>query len=769
MNKKKSFLSYFKIFLIVAASTTILFSIATGLFVYKVYKGSYGNLPDYQELKNVRNNTASEVYSSDGVLLGKYYIINRTNSKFEEISPHIVDALISTEDIRFFNHQGIDKKSLARVLIKSLILGNDRSGGGSTISQQLAKNLFQRNQYPYLSMAINKIKEAITAYRLEKIYTKQEILTLYLNTVSFGEDVYGIEVAAERYFKTTPAKITLSEAATLIGMLKATTYYNPRAKPENAMQRRNIVLGQMAKYNFIDKSLADSIRQQPLGLNYTNITHNDGIATYFREMLRMELQRKIKDYKKPDGAPYNIYTDGLKIYTSIHSRAQLYAENALRDHIKNLQEKFDESNSVSEKTISELANTKKLECNRYKNLKNLNYSSEQIDKNFNTPVKMQVFTWNGPNTRELSPLDSIKYYQQFLNAGLLAMEPSSGNVIAWVGGIDFKYFKYDHIRSKRQAGSTFKPVVYAAALEDGIDPCEYISNEKSTYEQFENWSPRNPDHVYDGYYSMQGALMRSVNTVSARLIQQTGTNSVIKLAQKLGITGELPAVPSIALGSANVSLEEMVTAYTTFPNRGYRRNPVYLLKIEDATGNVIYEKDSAEALRFRAMKSETADIMTHFLKSVVDSGTASGIRNIYGLKNEIGGKTGTTQNYADGWFIGFTPDLIAGVWVGHENPKIHFRSSSMGQGSKTALPIWANFMKVLFDDIGFEEMKKGRFHALSERAKERINCPSYKELREEPHIWEDLFKKDSKKKKRKEQSGENRKRFFNILKKKKGV
>jgi penicillin-binding protein 1A len=723
-NKRAKFILWSGILIVLIFILTLSVS---GYFINSVKNGKYGEIPDYSALQNIRNHVASEIYSADGALLGKYYLVNRTHVKWDEISPHIINALLATEDIRFFSHEGIDKRSLARVLVKSLLLQNERSGGGSTISQQLAKNLFPRKKYPHLSIAINKIKEAIIAHRLENIYSKEEILTMYLNTVSFGEDVFGIEVAAERYFSTTPSAISISEAAVLIGMLKATTSYNPRMRPENALRRRNIVLNQMVKYQFLDAFTADSIKNELLHLRYNYLTHNEGLAPYFREGLRLEVQKWLNNHPKPDGTSYNLHTDGLKIHTTLNSKIQQYAEEALKGQLKTLQEKFFTfwKKSKTHSNFEQVVLKAKYKSGRYKALKSENFSEEEINKIFETPVSMKLFGWDGEFEKVISPLDSIRYYQQFLNAGMLVMEPTTGNVLAWVGGIDYKYFKYDHVRSKRQVGSTFKPLVYAAAIENGIDPCDYISNERTTYENYENWSPVNSNGDYQGYYSMQGGLVKSLNTVTTKLMMQTGTSPVINLARKMGITSELPDVPSLALGTAAVSLEEMTAAYTTFPNRGYRTNPVYIEKIEDINGNIVADFMLEKPSRRKAMEEETADIMTHFLKCVIDSGTAASIRYKYGLNYDIAGKTGTTQRHADGWFIGFTPDILAGVWVGHEDPRVHFSIPEIGQGSKMALPIWANFFIRTIADSDFEHLKKSKFSALSQEAAAKINCPSF--------------------------------------------
>jgi penicillin-binding protein 1A len=775
MEKRKNKLLRLVIRLTVfAAILAFAFLAFAGYFIYSVKNGKYGQLPDYHELKNIRNHVASEVYSADSVLLGKYYLVNRTNASWSEISPNIINALIATEDVRFFEHKGIDKRSLARVLVKSLLLKNESSGGGSTISQQLVKNLYGRKTYQRFGMAINKIKEAIIAHRLENIYSKEEILTLYLNTVSFGENVFGIEAATERYFSTTPKDVTLNEAAVLIGMLKATTSYNPRANPEKAKSRRNIVIGQMVKYDLLNKSVADSVKVSELSLKYKYITHNDGLAPYFRETVRLEIQKLLNQHPKPDGTTYNLYTDGLRIYTTINSKMQKYAEDAVSGHIKTLQAQFFKhwkNKNTNGKTDAAVVQAK-LRSPRYKELKAQNVSEQQIDKIFVTPVKMKLFTWDGEQEQEMSPLDSIRYYQHYLSAGFLAMEPSTGKILAWVGGVDYKHFKYDHIRSKRQVGSTFKPIVYAAAIEKGLEPCNYISNERETYEQLENWSPANADGNYEGFYSMQGALMKSLNTVTTKLMLETGTEPVINLAKRMGISSNLPEVPSLGLGTASISLEEMISAYSTFPNRGYRATPYHLEKITDADGKVIIDFSEKAPPKVKAMEEKTADIINYFLKTVVESGTAADLRAKYGLRNEIGGKTGTTQKQADGWFIGYTPDVVAGVWVGHDDPKVHFNTPGMGQGSKTALPIWANFMKQVYATPEFEEQKKARFTPLSPELREILDCATFTMAPKitPQNIVEMLFgpskkEKRERKPKVKKEKSETKTRFIDKLKK----
>jgi len=708
----------------------VLTAVLAVAFYYFVCYGVFGEIPSEEDLVNIQNYTASEVYSSDSVLLGKYFVENRTNVSFFDISENLLDALIATEDARFYEHKGVDRRSMFRVLIKTIILGDRSSGGGSTITQQLAKNLFPRKSFGFLTMPVNKVKEAIVARRLENVYAKEEILTMYLNTVSFGENVFGIEVAAHRFFSTTPDSISLSEAAVLIGMLKSPTAYSPRVNPERSLQRRNVVLEQMVKYGYIERPVADSVKKTPLDLKYSKVTHNEGPAPYFREYLRLELQDWLEKNPGKDGKKYNLYTDGLTIYTTINSKMQKYAEQAVIEHMSSLQGDFYVHWSGRDpwEENDEIINNAVVRSERYSTLKRQGYTHKEIEKIFREKVKMTLFNYDGELDIEMSPLDSVKYYQYFLNTGFLAITPENGFIQAWLGGTDHKYFKYDHVLSKRQVGSTFKPFVYAAAIENGIDPCEYIHNIQTVYEEYEDWEPGNANGEYGGYYSMMGGLMNSVNVVTVDVIMRTGIHNVIKLARDMGIKSELPPVPSIALGTADISLLEMVSAYSAFPNRGTSVEPVYLLKIEDRYGNIVMNFEGTKRNE-GVLSEETADMMVYMLKQVVDSGTAVRLRHVYDFENEICGKTGTTQSYADGWFIGFTPELLAGAWVGAEDPGIHFRTIELGQGANMALPIWALFMKKVYNDRSLNINEDAEFEELSEELQKILDCEPYKALK----------------------------------------
>lgn len=740
-------------------------------FIFSVYSGVFGELPNAKMLEKIENYTASEVYSVDGKLLGRYYIENRTNTAYDAISPHVINALIATEDARFFEHNGIDKISVLRVIFKTILLGDRSSGGGSTLSQQLAKNLYKRNDYSFLSMPVAKVKEAIIASRIEEIYTKEQVLTLYLNTVPFGENIFGVEMAAERYFSTSPKKLTIEEAATIIGMLKAPFTYNPRLHPEKSKQRRNVVLNQMVKNATLDSKKAALLKKKPLDLRYKKLSRQSGLATYFREQVRQYVQKEIEVYNRENGTNYNFYTDGLKIYTSIDSRMQTYAENAMKDHMKNLQKEFDKhwENRNLFKKHPEIISSEAKKTVLYKSLTNKGLSHKEAIAEMKKPKPTNLFSWDGDFTKNISPIDSIAYYQSILHAGFMAMNPKDGAIKAWIGGIDYEYFQYDHVLSKRQVGSTFKPFVYAAAIENGARPCDYISNERVVYEDYQDWSPRNSDNTYEGYYSMQGGLQNSVNTISTKIAMATGLQSVVYQAQKMGITSDMKEVPSIALGTASVSLQEMLEAYTAFPNKGKQNKAHFIYKINTSSGKTIieYKQDQEEK---QVIKESTARYMSHMLAAVVDSGTARSIRNRYNIKGSLAGKTGTTQSQADGWFIGFSPNLVMGAWVGAENPKIHFRSIALGQGAHTALPICASFYQQLERNTTYANDVQELFPELTPEEKEMLDCKPY--VKNNPQIFKNLFRKnpdkikapDIKEPRRKEEETKEKDGFFNKVK-----
>lgn len=691
-------------------------------FIFLVWIGLFGRIPGKKELHAIRHQQATEVYSADSVLLGRYYLQDRSMVPSSEVPQSLKQALIATEDVRFYEHHGIDTKSLMRVLIKGIILQRESAGGGSTLTQQLAKNLYPRRSYWMFSLPINKVREIIIAKRLESAYTKDEILVLYLNTIPFGDNVYGIKTAAERFFSVPVSKLTIEQSAVLVGMLKATHTYNPRLFPARGKERRDVVIGQLAKYNFISEQAKDSLRALPLKLKYSKMSHNTGLAPYFRTYIKPELVQWCRNHIKDDGSNYNLYTDGLKIYTTIDSRVQLYAEQAMRAKMEQLQKKF--MNEVDKKSLQQLATSKVVHLARYQQLKESGLSDKEAMLELKKPGYRRVFSWKGGTEMEISAYDSLVRHLEFLQAGLLAVDPTNGEIKAWVGGIDHEYFQYDHVResTKRQVGSTFKPVVYAAAMEKGIGPCDYTSARRTSYSNMDDWTPANSDdETYDQKFSMEGGLSGSVNTVSVKLLEKTGISNAIETAQKMGIKSELPYVPSLALGTASISIMEMVGAYSVFANNGVYLEPFYITSITTSDGRVLETFQRDEEIE-RALSHETAGMMLQMLKRVVNEGTGSGLRSTYGLSNDIAGKTGTTQSNTDGWFIGITPKLVIGCWVGADDPSLHFRRTSSGQGAATALPIVASLFQKMNKDPDLRNISAAKFPPLSSELMARLDC-----------------------------------------------
>lgn len=696
------------------------------IFLAIVHMGVFGQLPHKSELKEVNNYTASEVYSTDNYLLGRYYVENRTNAAFEDLPDFLLNALIATEDARFYSHHGVDTRSTFRVIFKSILLNKD-TGGGSTLTQQLAKNLYPRKNIGILSMPAAKVREIVIARRLEKVYTKSEILQLYLNTVPFGDNTFGIETASLVFFNKKPSQLKIEEAATLVGMLKANTNYNPVRNYDAAVKRRNIVLYQMVKYGYITQEEVDSLITLEIDLDYRKLQHNEGPAPYFRAHLSKVLKEWAAKNPRQDGTKYNIYTDGLKIYTTVDYELQVAAELAMKKHLTLLQNTFDKHWKGREPWRKDpmLAKKEILQSKPYKSLESKGFSQDEIFEQLKQPVSSRIFTWKGEKEISISPIDSVLHHFAMLHSGLISMESRSGFVKVWVGGIDYKYFQYDHVTSHRQAGSTFKPFVYSTALEKGISPCEYYANDSVVYEEYDNWTPRNADRSYGGYYSLQGALTNSVNTVSAKVLMAVGIKNVVDFAEKLGFKGELPEVPSLALGTGTASLYELVQAYSIFLNKGHRVTPVIIRRIEDQQGNLIYS-EGPNSSNDAFISEENAELMTAMLENVVNKGTASTLRTVYGFNNDIAGKTGTTQNQTDGWFVGLTPDLITAVWVGGDNPMVRFRSITYGQGGYMALPIFARYMQKVYSHPVYRASESSKFN-ISEKSQLAIDCPEFKE------------------------------------------
>lgn len=694
-------------------------------FIYiSLLAGLWGKLPTTGELAAIDNHQSSEIYATGGELLGKYFIYDRTHVSLDQISPHVINSLIATEDVRFYKHKGIDYRSMGRVFFKTLLLRQSSAGGGSTISQQLAKNIYPRNNNKLFSLPVSKTREVIIARRIEKAYTKDQVLLLYLNTVPFGENVFGISAASLRFFNKTPKNLTIEEAAVLVGMLKATTFYNPRHYNERASERRNTVVGQLAKYEYITHKQADSIRQLPLNLDYNPMTHNQGIAPYFREMVRGEVDLIIRDYNQNHGTTYDLYTDGLKVYTSIDYSLQITAERAIRKQMTSLQKRMDvHYGSATMDRVRPLMKTLMERSSRYKNLQAQKLSQEEIAHEFSVPVAMELFGWENSVFKELTPYDSIFKSQQILHSGLVSIDPANGHIKAWVGGNDIRFFQFDNVLSYRQVGSAFKPFLYAAALENGIEPCEFVSNEIRLYEDYDDWAPTNAGGSHDGYYSMKGALAHSSNTIAAYYMMQTGTNSVIETARKAGIPTPIPAVPSLALGTVNISLLDITAAYAVFLRGGYSISPKWLLRIEDKNGELIFEDEEIKPST-KAMDESTSLLVQNMLQVVVDSGTAVSLKSRYGLQ-AVGGKTGTTQYNADAWFVGFSPNLITGVWTGIENPAFAQSFRTPFTSVSSAVPLWGEYARQAMDNSLTREYFSGSFNELPDSLKLLLDCPLY--------------------------------------------
>ncbi len=675
-------------------------------------RGVWGTLPDFQELENPETNLATEIISSDNQLLGKYFYENRTHIEYDQLSPHLINALIATEDERFFNHAGIDFIALFRV-VKGIITLNKNLGGGSTITQQLAKMFFSQKPRSKIDRVKQKFKEWVIAVRIERKYSKEEIITMYLNRFDFLNLAVGIKSAAKIYFNSTTSELNIEQAATLVGMAKNPSLYNPLRRLEKTQKRRNIVLLQMMKNDFLSKEEKDSISQIPIILKYNRVDHNEGSATYFREHLRNFMTKWAKDKEETTGEKYNIYTDGLKIYTTIDSKMQNHAEAAVKEHVKLLQKKFYEHWEGFENapydtswrtgqidTLIIIPAIKRSE--RYRKLKNYKKDDETIMRVFNTPVPMSLFSWDNEIDTIISPIDSIKYYNYLLHSGLISIEPNSGQIKAWVGGINHRQFKYDHVKEgKRQVGSTFKPFIYATAIDQfKYSPCFKVPNvqvifEKEKWRLDEDYMPENANKKYGGELTLIDGLAKSKNTVSAYLMKRVGPKKVIKLARKMGVSSYLPAVPSLCLGTAEISLFEMTSAYSTFANNGIFIDPIFVSRIEDKNGVVI---DQFSNTPTEILSEEKNYIMIKLLQGVINKGSGGRLRWKYKLTNEIAGKTGTTQNHSDGWFIGFVPDLVTGVWTGADNRAVRFRDLYLGQGAEMALPIWGDYMKKLYGD-----------------------------------------------------------------------
>ena len=731
------FKKYWKFF-VIFWSVVLVGIIGVFVFFWLISAGKLGFMPTFEELENPNNRFASEVYFADGPIMNRYFEKeNRKYIEYREIPQSVIDALIATEDVRFYDHSGVDVRGLFRVA-KGLLTANTSAGGGSTISQQLAKMLFPReSDLNVFELAIRKFREWVIAVRLEKSYTKEEILTMYLNKYDFLNLAVGISSAADIYFQVPLDSLKVEQAAMLIGMAKNSSYYNPVRRPELTLNRRNVVLSQMYKYDKITREECDSLKKLPLGLNFKRVDHKEGLATYFREYLRLFMTANKPDRKryrdlsqfrldsvawetnplygwckknvKVDGSHYDLYSDGLKIYTTLDSRMQKYAEEAVREHLsQDLQPLFDKekvkklrppfSNDMTPAEIEEVLDRSIRQSERYRVLSKQGMSFDEIRKTFDQPLKMQVFTWNGIRDTVMTPLDSIKHYKSFFRSGFMVMQPQTGYIKAYVGGPDYRYFMYDMVSAgKRQVGSTIKPILYTLAMQEGLGPCDKVPNIPQTFilPTGEPWSARGGTKRQGEMVSVRWGLANSENNISAWVLKQFTPEAVAQMAHKMGITSFIDPVPSVFLGTAEITVKEMVAAYSIFANKGVYNSPLPVYRIEDKYGNVLQEfrPESREVIT-----ENTAYLMCNLLEGVVTGGTGVRLRYKYKLMNPMGGKTGTTQKHADGWFMGVTPDLVGGVWVGAEDRSIHFQNLANGQGASMALPIWAKFLLKAYAD-----------------------------------------------------------------------
>ena len=718
----------------------ICFSAAWGMLILLftfISLGWIGFMPSFEELENPKTNLATEIISEDGYVLGKYYIENRSNVCYNQLPKSIVNALIATEDARFYKHSGIDTKALFRVSIG--VLTGHHKGGGSTITQQLAKNLFPRDEDPnFFELVFTKFKEWVVAIKLERNYSKNEILAMYLNTVDFGNLSHGIKSAAKTYFDKEPKDLSIQESALLVGMLKAPTRYSPIRNPKNALNRRNTVIEQMVKYDYLDEEKGDSIKKIPINMSHFKLQdHKFGIATYFREYLRKVITAWAKANPKPDGTSWDIYKDGLKIYTTINYKMQVYAEEAVDEWIKgNLQPLFFKHwagyknapfYNISEEETETIMVRAIKNSSRYKELKKAGYSEKEIRKNFETPIHMWLYSHHGDIDTVLSPLDSIRYMKSFLSCGLMAMDPSSGYVKVYVGGVDYTHFQYDHVtQAKRQVGSTFKPFVYTFAMQEGeYSPCYKVPNLPVRFDlpSGDVWIPKNASDYKEGQMvTLRDALANSLNYVSAYLMKRYGPAAIIKLVRKLGMTSDIPEVPAICLGACELTLYEMVGAINAFNNKGVYVKPIFVTKICNNKGNILAQFTTEQN---EALDEVSAYKTVRLMEGVVDHGTAVRLIYKYKLDMQLAGKTGTTDNNSDGWFMGYTPQLTAGVWVGCEDRAAHFRSMNLGQGANTALPVWAIFVKKCYEDKSLNFNKNQEFAKPEENIDIEFDCSKY--------------------------------------------
>lgn len=715
---------------------------AIATFFSILFLGGFGEIPTKKELTKIQNENASLVYSEDGKLIGKFFASNRTDVPFDSLPQHLVDALIATEDARFYEHEGVDGRSMLRVLLKTLLMGDRSSGGGSTISQQLSKNLFGRKSYGKISIYINKFKEIVLAYRIEEIFTKNEIIQLYFNTVPFGENVYGIESAAQRYFNTNSAQLTIEEAAVLVGMLKANTYYNPRLHPDHAKSRRQIVLAQMHKYGYLSEAAKDSLQALPLSLNYSNLS-KDSPSPYFLVRLRKEADQIIEKVNAERENPLDIERDGLIIQSSLNHELQMQAKASMSNHLKEFQ-------ALLRKQYRQGADAQKLHKLGLKVAK-----KEGIKLSEAKAQKRDLFYWEKEAVQtELTLMDSLKHTLSQLHAGILGMNPQDGAIKCWLGGIDFQHYPYDQVLAKRQLASTFKPILYAAALKSGLNPCTYLSNESVVLTDFENWSPQNYNGKSGGEYSLAAALAYSKNIPTLNLYLQTPWDTIQQLWNRLGFVYELKEEPSAILGTASVSMFELAVAYSTFANGGKSVQPFTINQIKTADGEIIYQHKAAKAVQI--IEKKVCEQINEILIKGIQEGTGVAIPSRYGVRTEWAGKTGTSQDFADAWFVCYNQGMVLLSRVGASYPAIHFNHGRLGSGSRLALPLIGNVLK---------NSKNQAWYSLGLKHSNEINCADFREVKGLKKLFQSFEKKEQTLKEAKEKAGRKKKRkgFFNKL------
>ncbi len=741
----------------------ILGIVLIGLFIGLVYIGGFGPVASENDLTEIKQAQASIVYSSDRKILGKYFVTNRTNVSYKQLPKHLVNALVATEDSRFYQHKGIDKMAMLRVLVKTILLGDRSSGGGSTLSQQLAKNLYKRKDFAFLSMPVNKTKEAILAYRLETIYTKQEILTLYLNTVPFGENVYGIESASQRFFSKSVKHLNLEQAAILVGMLKANTFYNPNKNPDHALQRRNIVLGQMLKENLISESQYQTSIQKPLSTHYKNLGI-DNPNGYFLQQVKTKAVSILEKINKAQGTTWNIEKDGLIIETTLNHELQESALKARKKQLISLQKQMDSywNHIKQKKEIQKIIKTEWQKSKVYLGFKKQGLTYNQIYKKAKIKHNVHVFDWENGN-KNYSQLDSISHYLKMINAAIYGVNTQNGAVQIYVAGNNYKYLPYNLIKSERQVASTFKPIVYTAALENGAAPCDWISNKKVVYDDYDNWQPENYDHSEGGYYSMGGALAKSANIPTVATYVSVGHTKVQKTAHQLGLNKVLAQTPTTALGTNSFSLQNMVHTYVPFATRSYTVNPYYITAIKDTKGTTIYKHKTKKIKS--TISSNSLQTMQYLLKNVVEKGTAIKLRTSYNTKGEWAGKTGTSQKYSDSWFIGFNKNIVIGSWVGCKYPSINL-PSKIGGGSVAALPIVGSIIEKEYTNTSTNRMLSRGFDTFNETIVTNCDCEFFREENTVEKII-DIFTPETDKDTKKTKKKNFFKRLFGIFKKKK--